>query len=326
MAWNGAGLVSDFSAELGDTSDTFKARVLGWINDGFIDIGTSHNWPFMRERGQSVLAANQDTHNIVPSAPSAPSVAISTGGSLTDTSVYKVLVTFYESVSGVESIRGTESASVTASVSDLAISLTSIPVSSFPLVTSRKIYLSKDGGSFFYHSEVADNTTTTASISTDTTSTQLPPDDSYIYVIDGDLYLENNRVLKNMSLQGLRFETNAQLNSTGTPSVWASVNQEQIITYPKPMSATTVTFYYFKMPGYVFDSSNSKLPMPQFMYECIHDYVIWRGFQYRDRNGQESKRANYDNNLRTQISRKGSDKKGSGRVRSVTADSDGYQV
>ena len=324
MAWNGAGLVSDFSSELGDTSDTFKARVLGWINDGLVDIATSHKWPFMRERGQSVLTASQDTHNIVPSAPTTPSGAISTGGSLTADSVYKVLITFYESVAGVESIRGVESASITPTGTDLTIDLTSIPVSTFPLVTSRRIYLSKDGASFFYSGEIADNTTTTVSITTNTTSTVLPPDDSYVYVIDGDLYLENNRFLRNQSLQGLRFETNAQINTSGTPSVWASVNQEQVVVYPKPSSNTTVTFYYFKNPPYVADSSDSKIPMPKFMYECIHDYVIWRGFQYRDRNGQESKRANYDNNLRTQISRKGSDKKGSGRVRSVTADSDGY--
>lgn len=324
MAWNGAGLVSDFSSELGDTSDTFKARVLGWINDGLVDIATSHKWPFMRERGQSVLTASQDTHNIVPSAPTAPSGAISTGGALTADSVYKVLITFYESVAGVESIRGAESASITPTGTDLTIDLTSIPVSAFPLVTARRIYLSKDGGSFFYSGEIANNTATTASITADTTSTALPPDDSYVYVIDGDLYLENNRFLRNQSLQGLRFETNAQLNTSGTPSVWASVNQEQVVVYPRPSSNTTVTFYYFKMPDYVFDSIDSVIPMPKFMYECIHDYVIWRGFQYRDRNGQESKRANYDNNLRTQISKKGSDKKGSGRVRSVTADSDGY--
>lgn len=324
MAWNGAGLVSDFSAELGDTSDTFKARVLGWINDGLLDIATSHKWPFMRERGQSILGAGLDTHNIVPSAPTAPVGAISTGGSLTANSVYKVLITFYESVSGVESIRGVESAVITPTGTDSTIDLTSIPVSTFPLVTARRIYLSKDGASFFYYSEIANNTATTASITANTTSTQLPPDDSYIYVIDGDLYLENNRFLRNQSLQGLRFETNAQVNTSGTPSVWATVNQEQVVVYPKPSSNTTVTFYYFKNPAYVFDSVTSRIPMPQFMYECIHDYVIWRGFQYRDRNGQESKRANYDNNLRTQISRKGSDKKGSGRVRSVTPDSDGY--
>lgn len=324
MAWNGASLVSDFSAELSDTSTAFKAKVLRWINEGLRDIATSHNWPFMRERGQAVLTANLDTHNIVPSAPSAPTVAVSAGGSLTANTVYNVLVTFYQSVARVESIKGTASAGVTPTGADLTISLTAIPLSDNPLVTSRRIYLSKGGADFFYYGEIANNTATTSTITTDTTSTVLPPDDSYIYMLDGDLYLENNRFLKGYSLQGLRFETNAQTNATGTPSVWAPVNQEQVVIYPKPSSNTTATFYYFKMPAYVADMNSSVIPMPSFMYECLHDYVIWRGFQYRDRNGQQSKRQDYDENLRLQISRKGSDRKGSGRVRSVVPDSDGY--
>ena len=83
MAWNGADLVSDFSSELSDTSTAFKLKVLRWINEGLRDITTRHTWPFMRERGQAILLSGQDTNSIVPSSPSAPSVAATTGGSLT---------------------------------------------------------------------------------------------------------------------------------------------------------------------------------------------------------------------------------------------------
>lgn len=321
MGWNGADLVSDFSSELGDTSTAFKLKVLKWINEGFRDISTSHQWPFLRKKGQ--FPALGESSSLVPSQPSAPSVAISTGGSLTENSVYKVLVTFYEGVAEVESIAGAESASVTATASDKTIDLTSIPVSTHPLVTARRVYLSKDGASFFLHSTIANNTATTLSISTETTSVVTPPDQNYIFQIDGDLYIEGDRMLEGYSLQRLRFETNGT-SADGTPSVWASIDQETITLYPQPTTSTTVSFYYFKLPAQVFDSATSIPQVPAWMYEAIHDYVIWRGYQYRDRSGQESKRSNYDTALRTQISRKGLDKKKFNRVRSVTPDSDGF--
>lgn len=324
MGWNGLDLVDDFSAELGDTSSAFETKVLRWINEGLRDIATSHEWPELRERGQAVLSASTDTHSLVPTKPSAPSLALLTGGSLTADSVYKVLVTYYEGVAEVESIAGEVSASATPTGSDLSLTVSSIPVSTWPLVTARKIYLSKDGGAYYYYSTISNNTATTTTITADTTSTVTPPDQWYLGKLDGDLYLENTQVLQNYSLQQLRFETNGYVNNNGTPSAWASVNSHQVVVYPRPSSNTTTTFYYFKLPAQVFNSSDSIPQLSAVLYEALHDYVIWRGFQYRDRAGQESKRQNYDNSLRLQISRKGSDKKRSGRVRSVTPDSDGY--
>lgn len=324
MGWNGQDLVDDFSAELGDTSSSFEIKVTRWINEGLRDIATSHEWPFLRTRGQSILAASTDTNSLVPVKPTAPTLAALAGGSLTADSVYKVLVTYYEGVAEVESIAGEASASITPTGSDLSITVTNIPVSAWPLVTARKIYLSKDGAAYYLYSTIANNTATTTTITANTSSTFTPPDQWYINKIDGDLYLENNQVLEGYSLQRLRYETNGQTSPTGTPSVWASINQTSVAVYPKPTANTTATFYYFKLPAQVFNSSESVPQIPSWMYEALHDYVIWRGYQYRDRAGQESKRANYDNALRIQISRKGTDKKKSGRVRSVTPDSDGY--
>ena len=324
MGWNGQDLVDDFSAELGDTSTAFEAKVLRWVNEGLRDISTSHEWPDLRERGQAVLSANLDTHSIVPVKPTAPALALLTGGALTADVPYKVLVTYYEGVAEVESIAGVASAAATPTGTDLSLTVTSIPVSTFPLVTERRIYLSVSGGAYYYYSTISDNTTTTTTIAANTTSTITPPDQWYIYKIDGDFYLENTQIIEGYSLQRLRYETNAQVSSTGTPIGWASINQTSIAVYPHPSTATTVTFYYFKLPAQVFNTSDSVPQLPAFLYEALHDYVIWRGFQYRDRSGQESKRSNYDSALRVQISRKGSDKKKSGRIRCVTPDSDGY--
>lgn len=323
MGWNGADLVSDFSAELGDTSTNFKAKVLRWINDGLRDIATSHQWPFLREKGKVILTAGQELHSIVLAAPAAPSASATAGGSLTDGSSYRVLVTFIEGQSGVESKAGESSAAVTVSGANLTLSLSSIPVSTSTLVTARKIYLSKDGGEFKLSQTIANNTATTATIAADSTSAFRAPDYNAIFMIDGDFYIEDDRVLDGYTIQRLRFETNGTITS-GTPSVWAPVNEEEIIVYPKPSAATTLSFFYFKLPMPVFDSSESVPQMPAWMYDDLYNYVIWRGYAYRDRAGKESKQINYKDGLRLTISRKGMPVKRSGRVRSVTGDSDGY--
>ncbi len=325
MGWNGADLVTDFSAELGDTSTTFQTKVLRWINEGIKEIGTSHQWDFLRVKGKQVFASGENTHSLVMSQPSAPSVSVTNGGSLTDATAYKVLVTFYQSVADVESIAGVQSATATTATPNLTISLTSIPVSTNPLVTARKIYLKKGSGDFLLYSTISDNVTTTLSITADTSEVITPPDESHLAFLDGDIFIEEDRILQGYSLQQLLLETSA-VASSGTPQSWAPVSQEKVYVYPKPSSNTTVSFYYFKVPAKVFNSTSSSPQIPSWLYEVLHDYVIWRGYQYRDRAGQESKKINYDQGLRLVISRKGKSVKRSGRVRSTIPDSDGFSV
>lgn len=323
MGWNGADLVDDFSAELGDTSSTFKTKVLRWINDGIRDIATSHQWPFLREKGKVILASGQDTHSIVLPQPSAPTLAGLVGGSLTDATSYKVLVTFYEGASQIESVAGVDSAALVTATPDLSITVTGIPISASTLVTARKIYLSKAGAEFFLYSTISDNTTVATTITTETSSTLTPPDQNAIHMIDGDFYLEDERIIEGYSLQRLIFETNG-IVSSGTPLIWAPINQEEIRIYPSPSSNTTASFYYFKLPAKVFNVSTSQPQIPSWLFEQLHDYVIWRGYQYRDRAGKESMKLNFDQGLRMAISKKGKSIKRSGRVRSVTPNSDGY--
>lgn len=325
MGWNGADLVSDFSAELGDTTTTFQTKVLRWINDGIREISTSHEWPFLREKGKVIFSASENTKSIALSQPSAPSLAALAGGTLTTDVAYKVLVTFYESIADIESIAGVESASITPTGTNLSITVSSIPVSSSTLVTARRVYISKSGGAFYLYSTISDNTTTSTTVTTDTSSTQEPPDENLIYKIDGDFYIDGNRSLQGSTVQRILYETNG-VSSSGQPMTWAPVNHEEILVYPTPSATTTLSFYYFKYPAKVFNVSTSKPQMPSYLFDTLHNYVIWRGYQYRDRAGKESMKLNYDEGLRLAISRKGASKKGSGRVRCVTPDSDGYAV
>jgi hypothetical protein len=141
-------------------------------------------------------------------------------------------------------------------------------------------------------------------------------------MVDGDFYLADNRIINGTSLQDFIFKT-AGISATGNPSIWAPVNNEEIVVYPKPTADTVATFYYFKLPRQVFGLAASVPEMPSWLKDCLHDYVIWRGYEYRDRAGKESKKLNYDSGLRLAISRKGKAIKKSGRIRSVTPDSDG---
>lgn len=322
MGWNGLDLLNDFSAELGDTSSAFKTKCLRWINEGLKDIATSHQWPNLREKGKVVLTASQDTQSIVLAKPTAPTLAALAGGSLALLYEYKVLVTYYEGVSEVESIAGDASAGITPLITDLSITVSAIPVSASPLVTARKIYLSKGGGAYAYYSTISNNTATTTTITADTASTLTPPDEDAVHVIDGDFFLENTRILVGTSLQDLIFKSNAA-TSSGTPLFWAPINEEEIRLYPKPSTALTLSFYYFKLPAKVFGVATSIPQMPSWLYEDLRNYVIYRGYAFRDRSGQESKKLNYDQGLRLTISRKGQAAKKSGRVRCMTADSDG---
>lgn len=340
MGWNGLDLVNDFSAELGDTSSAFKTKVLRWINEGVKDIATSHQWPFLREKGKVVLAASQDTHPITLAKPSAPTVAALAGGSLALLTEYKVLVTFYEAASEVESIAGTPSVGITPLLTDLAITLSDIPVSTSPLVTARKVYVSTGGAAFAYHGTIENNlaelpgtpdplldppTPVTYEITSPTTSQLNPPEEDAIHMIDGDFFLENNRILQGTSLQDLIFKSNGR-TSTGTPEIWAAINEEEIRVYPAPATAKTASFYYFKLPAKIYGIASSVPQMPSWLYEDLRNYVISRGYDYRDRAGKESKKLNYDQGLKATISKKGQAVKRSGRIRSTTADSDGYGV
>lgn len=324
-SWNGYDLVNEFSALLGDTGTAFKARVLGWLNDIVEDISASHDWPHLKVKGQKKLTALAENHNLYIAAPGAPSVAIAAGGSLTDGSVYKVYVTFYQSSNGYESTAGTASATATATAVNKTINVTSIPTSTEPLVTSRRIYLQKDSGEIYYYSEIADNTTTTATITAEVSSTIEPPDIVGIEKVIGDPWLETSSQLEYRDLDQLRLLFMGSWES-GTPSYWAGIGNNQITLYPTPSSAMTLSYYYKRRPAKLYNSTDSQPDLPLNLKSVLRAGVIAYGFEYRDRNGQESKRSNYEMLLREAISEQGSDKRRQLRVRDVVGDSDGWEA
>src|SRR5690606_38635596 len=100
--------------ELGDTSPQFKTKVLRCINEGIKDIATAHQWPFLREKGMAVLGESQDSYLLHLERPAPPTVELEVGGSLVSGKTYRALITFLEGVSGIESIAGEFSDTITA--------------------------------------------------------------------------------------------------------------------------------------------------------------------------------------------------------------------
>jgi hypothetical protein len=165
--WNGLDLQNNLADESWWNSTAEKARILRYINDGIQDICDRFDIISLRRTGKKVLTASTAEQELNLATPTAPTATLLTGGALTEGSVYTVLVTYYESASGRESIRGAASNSVTATSTQKAIGLSSIPVSSDPLVDKRKIYIKKDSGDYIFAGNIDDNTTTAASVSTE---------------------------------------------------------------------------------------------------------------------------------------------------------------
>lgn len=326
MSWNGLSLQTELSALLSDDSTAFKARISSWANDIEQDMCTRHNWGFTRQKGKKLLTASVEEQSLLLTRSTAPTVAIASGGSLTSGSSYKVITTFYESVSGAES-QGTESASVTADSSNKTINITAIPVSSDVLVTSRKIYVSKDGGAFYYVGTISDNTTTIYSITSEPTSKIEAPDIDYIIKIDGQLFIENSWQLRAESIQSLRqFYSQNFTQYTGTPNSYAMISHDRALVYPTPTSGISMSYYYFKYPRGIYPSVDSIPTIPFSLKQVLVAGVEWKGYQYRDRDGKESCQNRYESLLQIAISKFGSPDRQSYRVRDVTGSCDGFLV
>jgi len=150
---DGLTLRNDLAAELWDTSTTGKARVMKWINDGIIDISSQIDLISLKKKGRKNLTASAEQQNLNLAQPTAPTLTLLAGGALTDGSTYRAIITYYESSTGRESIRGLPSNIISATSTSKALGISSIPVSSDPDVTSRRIYISKDSGDYYFSAD-----------------------------------------------------------------------------------------------------------------------------------------------------------------------------
>ena len=315
-------LRDEFATLLGDTTTAFKSKVLVWMNDIENEISISHTWSFLRSRGSKTLTASQEIQKLSFNTPNAPTAVLVAGGSLVDTAVYLVKVAFYDSLYDVESLPSAQSASLTATGVNKQINLSVIPISADIGVTSRRIYLSKNGGAFYLQGVISDNTTTIYSITTEPTSVVTPETDSFINKIDGSPFLTtSNGWLKYQSQAQFQYLYATQ-QSSGLPDIWSDLSIDKISVYPRPSEATVLNFNYFKKPRGLFVGGETTIP--RMLKEVFEAGVEYKGYKYRDRDGYVSKKQIYDALLKEAIEDFGSPVRVAARVRDVMGSSDGF--
>lgn len=325
-SWNGESLVNELSALLGDTSATFKTRVLGWLNDVIFEINQRHDWGHYLVKGKKLLLEGEEAHTLEISPPGAPTVALASGGSLSSGSTYSVLLTFAQD-NGIETVAGTESDSLTTNSSQLSISLEEIPTSDESLITKRKVYLKKNDGKYYYHSTIDDNFATTLTIDSETSSVVEPPDYEAIRRIKGSPFFEGDR----SGYLIYRDEDQLRILSPGSwpqgkPVFFSPVESNSIATYPCPSENMEISFNYYRTPFKLYNTDTSQPDLPIYLKTALKAGVIAHGFEYRDRVGQEIKRANYETALFDAINRGGRVANIEYVVRDVYGNFDGHEV
>jgi len=332
LDWNGSSLQTEFAKDALMSTTAEKALLLQWLNETQQDIARRHDWPFLKFKGKKDLTASVEEHDLQEGAPGAASLAAADGGSLITGTQYSVVITFVDS-NGLETIQGTASSNVTVSGANLTLNLTSIPLSSEDLVNARRIYIRKDddgGGTFgdyFFDQEIANNTATTATITTETTSTIEPPDYEGIMKIDGNPFFETtfNNLLRYQSSDQMR-RFNPQTFTDGTPDVWSPLGTDRILLHPRPSAAAVLSFYYFRRPARIFAETSRTLDFPPELKPLLRSGIIARSYEHHDSNGVESKLNNYQIMIGAFASKYSEAANVSKRVSDVYGDSEGFSI
>lgn len=317
--WTGSALVSDFGTKHSLTNTAGNALILEWINEGQLEICAAHDWPFLKTRIKKTIVANEKESDLDIEIPDAPSVAVSASGagSLTAAATYAVKVTFRlfdqtgREYRSVESLPSPASSTVTATNATDQIDITSIPTytdadSEYPTTIKREIYVSKNGGDFLYDQTIADNTTTTATILSETSSTIEPPygDGNVDKIANEIMNLSDNGIsVQELSLNKIK-EIDPNEDASGTPTHYARVTERTVRFWPIPDATRTVFYHIFKRPQRIFNDSSRVIQMPNTFRNILDAYVTWKAYEYRDRQGQETKLQNFEELLRRAIQRK----------------------
>jgi hypothetical protein len=342
---NGKNFVDYLGSRLWDSSSDFRSHILRWINDIQTDIISDKvKVDYFLFEMKKRISTGQNYIDLNISKPSTPTVAIATGGSLTNGTAYKVYTTFvlYDNSirKYIESEMSLASAIVTGTSSDKTINITAIDTypgdtDIHPTTIYRNIYLAKKAstdtayGDPFYVGQITNNTTTTYSITSEPTSTVTPP--SFSMLIDvsrkGLCFQNLNTKLVQESFQKI-LDYNPKLDSEGDPIYFDYVGQDRLFIHPKfPSTASsdnrTLSYYVYRKPHEVFYDVDRELDFPLEMMAVVELGVVWKSYEFRDRAGKETIQNNYEVAKRNFLN-KFSQKKGSASIRNVNPDCDGW--
>jgi hypothetical protein len=346
--WNGKALIDELSTRLWDVSDANKERIITWINEIQDDIVSDMPIDNYKFKLKKLLPMGQDIIDMSLETAIAPTVALNSGGTLVEDYTYRALVTFLvwdeDTKTYMESEAGTGSAEVVGTSGNGTIDLTDIPVYSgdasvAPAIIYRRIYLltktDASGAEFsepFFVADISNNTDTTLSVTAPTTSTISPPSDSEIDQLasDNPYNLEAGKYLVRQDMDDLR-RYNPAGSESATPSYFDYIGTDRIRLYPKLSSGATEaqrTFNYFvlRRPHEVFYTTERDIDMPIVMKKALIEGVLWKGYEFRDRDGHVSKLNNYQNFKKEAVNKIKRLKNRPSSVRDVVGDTFGYEV
>ncbi len=324
--------IRDEFAELHNIRTTSgKDRVSDWMHEAAVDIASRIKHPYFLIEGKKQLAASTRIHSLQTAAPdSAPTLALSGSGKLTASTAYQVKYSFYESSTGIES-EPSAAASATTTASGEQIDVTALDVSTDPNVTSRFIYLKKGAGNFLYHSEVANNTATTATIDADVGATvkRQPVHFPMVYRLAGAPFFNATDVV------ALRKKPKNQImmlyggNITdGSPTYYDEMGKAPLrIFLDKTLSAAqNIEFDAYRLPHAFFGEPDRALDFPIELKSLLRSGMVKLYYEYFDLDGQESKADRYDQRIENYEAEEGTDQETDEYVRDVEGDSEGFEI
>jgi hypothetical protein len=303
--WNGSALQTRFAGKHGFTDATSLTRILEYIDDIQKDIASGNELPFLKFKMKKLIEAGTQEVDLSPEIPDAPTVELLAGGSLTVGTAYSVKVTFVlfdESGKEFYSIESepSDADSATPTTGNQKLNVTEIPLYAGdtdvkPTNIHRRIYVKKGTGNYQYYSTIEDNFTTETTVTADPTSTIEPPEYSMVDQLAGeDPFIESlGQTLYENKLDDLH-KYDPALSTTGTPSYYSRTTRNKIMLYPRPSANITLSYWVYRVPARVFADTDRVLQLEYNFKQALDAGVTWKGYEYKDSDGQESKRANYE--------------------------------
>lgn len=292
--WNGETLRDNYCRENGFTDDTSKARTLRYLNEIQKDIASGFDWPNLKFKLKKEIASGGQEVDVSPQVPSAPTLALLAGGTLTAASACLVKVTFVlfdeasEDYQSIESYPSAASNSVTPTDGvDQSLTITGIDTydgstSVKPTTIHRRIYLKQGTGDYVLAKTIEDNTTTTTTITANPSSTVEPPEFSMVdHLADEDPIIEaSGRFLTQEKLDEiLKWDPN--LTATGTPEYYARISPTKIFLYPRPSAALTLSYWVYRRPSRIFADATRVIQLDPSLEILLNTGVNWKWDQYK---------------------------------------------
>lgn len=345
--FNGKALVDEIASRLWDTGSANIQRILEWINEIQNDITSEIPLDEYKFRLKKLLPVEQEIISLSIEKPSAPTTAISSGGSLVDGTTYKAFVSYLvyddDLRDYIESEIGSAGTERAATSTDKTLSLTGISVmagdsSIKPNNIYRRVYLAKKAsgetsfGEPLFVQDIEDSTTTTLNITSEPTSTRTPVSQCEIDQVasDSPFFLGSSRTLSKVSMDEIR-RWNPSYSETISPYYFDYVGTKKISIYPRLVSTATTSertlaYYVHRRPHEVFYDVDCTIDLPITLKKVLVEGVIWKGYEYRDRDGVQSKLSNYEEMKRQAKKKLTRQRNKPGVVRDVVGDWMGFEV